>query len=335
MRDPKTEAFLNRGQWQWRYEPDVTFDQIDITYSTDNPARLNRKIDDDRVLQYAGEMQDGVQFPAIVLLSPSDRGIVAFDVATGMHRLNAADLAQTKLPKKIDGYVITEADRYRRETLTRRLNTIEGRGADSTEQIMHIIYLHEHYKQSIASLCKEWHVKEHTVRTHLRAEQARKRARQFGFNLDRSKLSLNMLGVLQTNLHSDRVFGDVVQFILHHGPPNSTIDDICKSVKDIRDEAQALSVVQTYVKGEEERQSRERAKIARTQSGPAQKMISNAGRFNRQIQQGIDRLFLSSLTEPDKKKARALLDDLVGNAKRVLSELDRIDQINAGTLVAA
>lgn len=330
MRDPRTEAFLDRGQWQWTYDPNVTFDQIDISYSADNPARLNRRIDDERVLQYAEEMQSGVEFPAIILMTPSDRGEALYDVATGMHRLNAADTAQSKAPKHIDAYVVTEPDKYRREFLTRSANTIEGRGVSLQEQIMHIIHLHEQFNVSIPTLCKEWHVKEHTVRTHLRAEQARKRARDTaGIDLTATKLSLTAQGQLNSSIHSDRVFSEAVKFIYNYKPSMSAVDDICKAIKETREEAQALQVVAEYVEGQKQRQEKEKARTARTRTGPAQSMISNAARFNKQVSAGIDQLFLSSLTGPDKQKARTVIDDMVFNANRILGELDRIEQINA------
>jgi len=334
MEDPRTEAFLNRGQWHWTYAPSVTFDQIDIAYSADNPARLNRKIDDERVLQYAEEMQDGVEFPAIVLVTPSDRDQFPYDVATGMHRLNAADMAQKKDPKRpkhIDAYIVTEADKYRREVLTFMLNTIEGVGVRPQEQIMHIIHLHEKFDVSITTLCKEWHVKEYSVRTQLRAEQARKRARDLAdIDLNTTKLSTTMQGTLHTAIQSDRIFSEVVTFIYNHKPSASTIDEICKTVKDnVRDEARGLEIVRGYVQAAKERQEKEKARTARVKTGPAQTMIYNAQRFNKHVLRGIDQLYLTSLTTTDKTKARAVIDDMISNSKRILAELDRIDQINA------
>lgn len=328
MREPQTEAFLDRGQWTYEYEGNVSFDQIDIKYSSDNPARLNRKLDEDRVLQYAEHMQEGVDFPAIVLLAPSDLGVYAYDVATGMHRLSAADIAQGKAPKHIDAYVVTEADRYRRELLIRMLNILNGNPPTLVEQVMHIIFLHQNFKQSIVQLCKEWHVKENTVRTHLRAEQTRIRARQFGYDLDRVKhLSLTTLGDMNI-VHSDKVFGEIIAFVVHHGVTNAQITEICKSAKTARDEQQALDIVRKFVKAEEERAEKARAKIGRTRPGPAQQMIANAARFVKQVSIGVDRLYLSSLTDADTMKVRALFDEMTVWNKRIQAELDRIERIH-------
>jgi len=330
MKDPRTEAFLDRGQWHWTYVPKVPFIDIDIAYSAENPARLHRKIDDDRVMQYAEEMEAGIEFPAIVLVTPSVRDRVTYDVATGMHRLNAADMAQSKLPKHIDAYVVTEPDRYRREVLSLQLNTIEGKGDTQHDQVMHVIRLHQEYNRSLVALCKEWHLKEHSVRTQMRAVHARKRAREVAdIELGKTRLSVTAQGTLHGSIQSDRVFKEAVTFIYNHRPGPAVIDDLCKAAREHqRDEAKCLEVVRQYVQSAKERQDREKAKTARTHTGPAQAMISNAGRFNKQVSRGIDQLFLNSLTNSDKQKARAVIDDMVINAKRILTELDRIDRIN-------
>jgi hypothetical protein len=130
MKDPKTENFLTRGSWNWQYHAKIDFSKIDLKHSQENPARLARKLDEDRVVHYAIEMQNGVEFPAIVLLHPSSNDSFPYEVATGMHRLEAACYADIRA---LDAYVVTEAEPYRREVLIRQLNTIEGHGVTIRE----------------------------------------------------------------------------------------------------------------------------------------------------------------------------------------------------------
>lgn len=325
MRDLKTEAFLDRGKWTYTYEGNITFDQIDVKFSEDNPARLHRKIDEDRVLQYAEEMQDGEEFPAIVLLTPSERGIFQYDVATGMHRLKAADCAQRENPKHIDAYIVNEPGRYRRDVLIRMLNVIEGVGVSQPEQIMHILYLHETYKEALPKLSKEWHQPIETVRTHFRAEQARHRARKVGYDLSRMKISMATLGKLNS-IHSDVVFQDAIHFVVNHAPSAAKIEDLCHGIKDCHDEQKARDLVHGFIAADHERRERERAKIGRTRQVQAQLMISNATRFNRQLDKGIEHLHLDALAAMDTRKCRANMEDLITNAKRILVELDRLDE---------
>lgn len=341
MQDPKTEAFLNRGQWRWAYDPEVTFDKIDTEHCADNPARLHRKIDEDRACQYAEAMAAGDEFPAIVLLAPSDRGLKPYDVATGMHRIEAAELHQAKdkeRPKRLDAYIVTEPDQYRRQVLIRKLNTIEGQSDTLQEQILHVLYLYDTFKIPVPTLAKEWHLKENSLRGYIKAEQAKQRARKLGFDLASSKYSKTLLGSLGS-IHSDRVFVEIGKFITNSAkiPLPQVIDELCRNVKDIRDEARALEVVQRAIKDEEERQHKEQAKSARTKQGPAQSMIANAVRFNRHLAglQGIPRLFLNTLTDTDKVKARGQLEDVIAHAKQIIHELERLAKINAGFADAA
>jgi hypothetical protein len=341
MRDPRVEAFLNRGGWKWQYRGDkpeefIPFEQIDIKYSSDNPARLRRKLDEERALRYAAEMQDGVEFPAIVLLTPSDRAVFPFDIATGVHRVHAADFAQ-KDPKKIDAYIVTETDRYRREVLIRMLNIVEGEGESLSEMIEHVIYLNATFGQTIPILCKEWHLKESTVRSHHRAYQGRERARKFGFDIDRggAKLTIKLQGDMHSAIHSDRVFGDVCAFVCHHGPQPHVIADLLVNLKEMRDEEQAQKYVAKIVQEQIERAEREKRKTAKTQQGPAQKMIGNLVRFNRQLVKGIARLFLETLSESDVTKARANMSDAQQFIKAISAELDRIELIHRGHRDAA
>lgn len=330
MRDPKTEAFLQRGRWVWAYEQAVPLSSIDTDHARDNPARLNRRFDEERVLQYAEEMDDGVEFPAVVLLTPSDHGVKPFDIATGLHRLSAAELCR-KGTRHADAYVITEPDRYRRELLTRSLNTIEGRGADQSEQIMHIIYLHEHHKQPIATLCKEWHIKEGSVRHYYRAEQCKRRAKSLGVQLSdtRLRLSQSLLGQMNA-LHSDKVFKEFAEFINRHATSVGVVENLCRQLKDVRDEAKALALIQTRADSEQQARQNASQKFGRIRPGPAHAMIANATRFTRQVRTtGINQLGLAALSKEDTVKTLDLMEDIRAVIEGITGEIKRIEAINA------
>jgi hypothetical protein len=322
MLDPKTENFLTRGNWSWKYHDIVEFSKIDLKHSRENPARLNRKIDEDRTVHYAMEMQNGVEFPAVVLLHPSDNGKFPYDVATGMHRLTAADVADLT---SFDAYVVTEPDQYRREVLVRQLNTIEGQGVTVRESILQIIMLHEKYpERSLNALAKEWGLKSGSVHAVWRAESAKRRARQFGFDFDRAKLTQGASGAL-AGIHSDRVFKEAASFIVNHVPPTATIDEMCRELRTVRDESDSLAIIEKFRDAEEERQARNRAKHARTSPAPAHKLIGNARRFNNQVSKGLEHLYIASL--PGTMQAKVVLEELITNAKRVLAEIERIDSL--------
>src|SRR5262252_7348296 len=94
MKDPKVEQLLERGVFVWKYHKRVDFAEIDVKASEENPARLNRRLDDERAYQYGAKMEAGEEFPAIVLLpllEPHEP--FKYIVATGMHRIKGAEVA--------------------------------------------------------------------------------------------------------------------------------------------------------------------------------------------------------------------------------------------------
>lgn len=327
MREPKTEGYLARGNWTWVLET-VPIAKVDLDHAKDNPTRMFRRFDPERVLQYAEQMADGVEFPAVVLMMPSDLGVKPYDVATGLHRLSAAETAKIKT---FEAYVVVEPDPYRRELLARSLNSIEGRGSDQREQIMHIIALHEKHRHPIATLCNEWHVKESSVRHHYRAELSKRRARRVGGSLDNTRLRLSqtLIGQLHA-IHSDAVFGDVVNFATHHASSPAAVEQIWQDVRHVRDEAKALAIVQEHIASEKQNRLNARAKFGRTRPGPAHAMIANATRFVRHAQAtGINQLALASLSGQDKLKTMMLMEEMRALIQEISGEIGRIDKIKA------
>jgi hypothetical protein len=143
MKDPKTEQFLTHGAWKWQYQRHILFADIDRAASKENPSRLLARIDEERVQTYGLAMEEGVEFPAIVVLA-LDPAVSSYRylIATGVHRIEAADLAGLK---EFDAYVVAEPDQYRAELLIRRLNTIEGHGVSIRDRVLQILHLHETY----------------------------------------------------------------------------------------------------------------------------------------------------------------------------------------------
>src|SRR5262249_21362088 len=148
----KTEAFLTSRNYVWRYEVAHPLDQISGWREGENVGRLLRGVDHDRVLDYAVAMEQGAQFPAVVVFDTTPK----HELATGRRRLRAADLQQgTVFP----AYVVTESDSYRRDVLRRQLNTIEGVGETRQEMIQQIIALKESWSDvSLKDLVAGWPV---------------------------------------------------------------------------------------------------------------------------------------------------------------------------------
>jgi hypothetical protein len=324
MKDPKTEQFLTHGAWKWVYQVRVLLSDIDRKASRENPSRLLARVDEERVQSYGLAMEEGVEFPAIVVLA-LDSAVSSFKylIATGVHRVEAADLAGLK---QFDAYVVAEPDQYRAELLVRRLNTIEGHGVSIRDRVLQVLHLHETYPdQSLKTLAKEWNLKYGTVQSAFKEQQAIVRARRFGVEFTKSsKLSQNSLLSLNT-VHSDPVFQKILQFVTWHNVPASEIAEIVKEIKQTRDDNAAMSVVERHTEGATERKLLAQAKTGRITPAAAGKFMQDARRLMNNLDKGIENLHLAAY--PRRDLARRLAEDLIDQLKRVVADINRIERI--------
>jgi hypothetical protein len=322
MKDPKTEHYLDRGQWKWKYQAKVAIVDIDLKTSLENPARLLRRLDEPRAENYALAMIDGTEFPAIVLLLLDPIADYKYEIATGCHRVDAARQAEVTT---FDAYIVTEPDAYRREVLIRQLNTLEGQGVSVEDRILQVLELHRKYPtQSLPQLAKEWNLKEKTIRTHWTVDQAMERGQRFGFDFVKSKLAQSSALALHA-IHSDVVYQKAADFALSPGVRSSEIAEMCKEIKTTRDETSAVAIVERHIREIEQQRAHERAKHGRTSPAPANKLLGNVKRIVHQIERGIDHLHLSALAQPS--MARLIFEDGIKCLKRVIDDLDRMERL--------
>lgn len=325
MIDPKTEHFLDRGQWNWEYVAFVDFKQIDLKASDENPARLNRRIDTDRVIQYGCEMLDGVEFPAIVLLRQDGADHI---VATGMHRLRAAQEAKRH---GLDAYLVTESDQFRCEVLTRQLNGIEGVGEPIRQQILHVLYLHEHFpKHSLTELAKSFGLKPDAVLRTAAEQSGLRRAQQFGFDFEspRGRQPQGTIIALNT-IPTDHVYMKAAQFVAHHGPGVRDVEELVKEMKRVRNGGD-LAEIEVIVRAEEAAEKKkQRAKAAHGRTPPTHgnRLVGRCKMVNNQIRDGIEQLHLSALADPS--GAIVVFEDLIDGLKSVIGAIERIMRLNA------
>lgn len=322
MKHPITEQFLDRGGWHWEYREAVALATIDLAASLDNPARLDKRLDEDRVVNYAIAMLDGIEFPAIVLLRlDTPQGASEYQIATGCHRARAAEQAAKV---SFDAYVVSEPDTYRREVLIRQLNTIEGHGLSIRDQILQLLQIHEKYpSHSLAQLAREWNLKPSTVQSVHLEQQAIRRAARFGFEFSSRTHRLAQKTIVRLHgIHNDAVFAKAAEFAFLSGVGNSELEDMAREIKKTRDEQSGLAVVEKYAAAIASRRLQTQARTARISPNPGNKLIANCRRVAAVLDGGIEPLHLAALSRPD--LARSLLEDLIANFKRVIGELDRI-----------
>jgi ParB-like nuclease family protein len=327
MLDPKTEAFLMRGGWKYTYLRIVQIKDIDLKASMENPSRLERKLNDDKYLDYAIKMEAGIEFPAIVLLTidPAEKRPFKYEIATGCHRVEAANTANKKT---FDAYVVTEADNYRRETLCRMANTIEGTAPSMRDTLTQICEMHIRYKKPLAELARGWNVKVQALNNFWTEEQAIRRARKYGYDSNRHKVGRKALVAL-AGVHSEVVYEKAIKTALNYGSTNQEIEQLARDIKKTRDEASSIHVIDDYVQATTDSRMKQQAKHGRAQPTKAVRLRGYVKNVVNLIDEGMDQLHLASMPRLD--MFLVLLEELSEKTKSLRAEVERIERINRAT----
>lgn len=323
MRDLKTEDFLAKGGWTWKFVPRVSFSEIDIPGSEQNPARSRRQFDESRANRYMHDMKGGQDFPGIVLLNHMNPlGKIKYIIATGVHRLKGAQWAGKTA---LDAYIVTEPDEYRRHFLTLRLNYIEGVGNTRDEDIQAVIELHERWPdQSLMQLAEDWGLTATTVRNAYAVHKFYKRAIALGFSF--SPMSLhNRTAMALQQIPSDVVFIAACEMVrdFQNIVLASEVRDMVNDIKaETRGEKEQLEIVEKQRKEVEEREKRNRARWVRQPSTAITRLMGTAKSFNRQLQKPLDQIYVASYTNAE--DGARIISTVIDNANKLLAEFQRI-----------
>jgi len=322
MRDKKVETFLERGKYKWTYVDHVAFTDIDIVASKENPARLMRKVDDDRAESYALQMQDKIEFPAIVLLNLDLEAVKKWIIATGVHRLTAAECVKGKTG--LDAYCVIEADAYRREVLFRQLNTLEGAGVPIHEQVLQVLELHYKHNITLKQLAKEWHLKEAQLSYAKADRQAKDRGMRLGeYNFLQLKTPQKAYHALN-RIASDVTYKEATHIAVHYKLPPTDIETMVKEIKTTKSEADADVVIKQHRDAAIQQMEQQKARHGRLPPATANKMLGVGKQFLKYMEKGIDHLYLSAVNNPE--QAMQILQAVADAAKEVKLELERIQR---------
>lgn len=202
MQHPETEQILDKFGVTYQYESLVPLSEIHITDANRQNIRPGG-LDTDRIEQYTQAMENGADFPAIVLYRTARKG---YAFLGGMHRIEAAKRAKRE---GLDAYIADvdeKRDERTIEVLQRTLNMQHGGGYGRDERILHGVRLMAlGYTSKDAS--KMVLVPETTLR--LRQEIAGARIRTTGLKL-KLPSSDNILNELN-RIRNDELFGRMVE----------------------------------------------------------------------------------------------------------------------------
>lgn len=325
MQDQRTENYLKRHGCSFRFEVRFPLEKLgDRSEAEQNRARLDRRLDEVRALQYGADMEAGTDFPAILIF---ETGEDCYELGSGLHRWAAAELAFPNNPR-LDAYIVIEPSEYRRDLLTRAANTIEGVGQSQRENLAHIAEIKRQNKDvKTKDLADFFRIRLQLVEEYLREVRVVDRAVKLGVGdyLTQKKFS-QKLKLELGRINYDDLFIETVRLIHENrrlvGP---TAIEFAASVR------KAATVTEARKQIDDKRMELIRveieAKQIRTPPGLATRFMGYVRNIKNCGGDSVERLALSGLPGSKLPQELAILDAALAKLKTVRAEISHlIDQ---------
>lgn len=231
-RDIQAERLLDERGVEYGYCAQFAVADINRDASLKNQARFQPLIDT-VVAQYSRAMQDGDEFPAVIL-NKNGRGFV---VISGNHRSEAARKAGRAF---IDAYIVQIQDQRVLETLTRSCNALMGQPESEDDRIQHARILIATYGIPISDAAKTMRVSESKLKATIQAARTKERLTRFGVSAE--KLSTRQLQSMDS-IQNDHVMEAVGRLAVDAAMPAESIDNLRNELKTARTEADQIAIV--------------------------------------------------------------------------------------------
>jgi len=195
-------------------------EDIDWETSSLNPARLWHHVNADVVAQYATAMENGDEFPRVVV-EASENGYI---ILGGNRRMAAMrDLGDTE----IEAYVLKPIPARQREICIRSLNSRHGEGIDKEERMAQAVYMVISCGLTIKDAARLQSLAESTVSTNVLAAKVTQRLAANG--LDVSKVPISHLAVI-AKISDNKQAARLYKILLEHKSSLVETKDIVASV---------------------------------------------------------------------------------------------------------
>lgn len=327
MRDLKTEQYLKRGSYSFQFVEGYDLTRINLQAEAQNPARLARNKDEDRIIKMAVSMLDGVDFPAIVVFQndgPRD------DLVTGYHRGCAYDDAGIKT---CDAYVVVEHDPYRRALLPRAINSIEGRSSTAAEDLAQVAELLRLFPDaSQHDLAIAFSLKQPAISDYLKLIEQEARAKALGCGEIWGRITQIGLRKQLGRITNDNVFVMAIETIDQLRLVGKPAEDLIHAAQKAKTEAAAGKVLQDALRAHIEAQERAQAKYGkRAKKGVGDRWFAALRRLWRTVPVwDLKKLHLDAF-EPSAigmnllqlKEVRQQIDDVIADQERRLQQYEQ------------
>lgn len=308
MRHSVLEAWLNKQGVKFHYEEKVPLDHIDVDDATKENIRLTVALNEDRVLTYGIELENGAEFPAIVLW-PIPKKPGYYVVVNGLHRLEAFRL-HIKLRPATDAYVIDSTDLLLLDRLRRTINVIEGEPLNRDQRIEHALHLVER-QHSMSDAARLLAIPLKALQVAQAVVKLRPRLEHHGVRMGDLNLSQSAY-VYISSIPRDKHAALVATLAKEARMASDDVRLLASEVRAAADDAAAEEVIARW-------QEKYADTIARAQKGT----IRPPGSPIRRLDQYLMRA--QRIMEPAQKGIQTLsrreLDDMIPRLRRCIAEL--------------
>jgi len=328
MRDQRTENYLDRGAYVYRFVAGYDLTRISLNAEAQNPARLGRRREDERIVKMAMAMADKVDFPAIVVFANEAE---PFDsLVTGFHRCSAADLADIR---SFDAYVVVEHDPYRRALLMRSINSIEGKASTQQEDLAHIAELLRMFPDATQNdMALAFNIKTPVISDYLKLIEHEARAHRLGVGEPWARIPQQGLRMKLGRITNDNIFVMAVEAVEQMQLTGKAADDLIEGVRRSKTEQAAAKMLQDALRQFIEQQERAKAKYGRrSKQTTCGKWFGALTRLWRIIPVwDVRKLHLDALDPAavtmnilKLKEVRAQIDDVLADQERRLEQVEK------------
>lgn len=213
IKDLKAEHGMHTLGIKWEIQQDVPVVDIDMEMSQEHQARIDKKVDESRIIQIAEAIANGVVLPMPILQRMVHKK--RWHIWSGNHRTAGADLFGLKA---IDAYVVSITDLRMQDLFPRVVNAWEGVRESQEAEAAQAAYMCEKHGYSVDEMAKAFNLKTNYLSTCIRANGVASELRLAGIREDLPKSTL----ILLSPIDNRNVRNSVVRTLLTHKVPPSS-----------------------------------------------------------------------------------------------------------------
>jgi len=286
--DPDAEAILGFVGIDYEVKT-IKVDDFDWIGSSNNCARLQNPLNDEKIEEYHRSMERGDVFP-MVMAEDSKNGYI---ILGGNQRM-AAVKRFCESVKSVDAYTVKPLSAANQDILIRSLNSRHGWGSEKEERIEHAQYLVRKHGVAVDDAARLMSVSSSVITDRIRAENTRSMLAKAGVN------SVSMpLGALLavSRVKNERAAVKLAKCVAEYGVPVDRLVDAVRSIESAKSVSDVTKTVNEFAKEAESSENNVNRNSKVIKSPRRDKIMRKLEDLSHFLERGNDGTGFSSMEE--------------------------------------